>query len=204
MAQFKSGDLVVLKSGGPTMTVDTVNTDIFDDDRITGLLCAWFVGDIMMRVRFDYRAVRLLSAEEAETPSGGGSGKNGGNGTIARPTVARPLAAAEPIAATLPEAFPAARESTGPAGLAGARKTDAPEDRPKIAAEPNAAAPQPEASIAESRSQTSAEYAAVLDTMVVAMNALIDTTEPTPRPSRRPRVKPTVRVPARKASTTTH
>ena len=44
MAVFKSGDLVVLKSGGPTMTVDTVNTDNFDDNKITGILCTWFVG----------------------------------------------------------------------------------------------------------------------------------------------------------------
>ena len=45
MAIIKSGDLVVLKSGGPTMTVDTVNTDIFDDNKITGVLCVWFVGE---------------------------------------------------------------------------------------------------------------------------------------------------------------
>lgn len=64
MLAFKSGDLVVLKSGGPVMTVDTVNTDIFDDDKITGLLCVWFVGDRMERVRFDHRAV-----DKIEPPS---------------------------------------------------------------------------------------------------------------------------------------
>ena len=57
MAIIKSGDLVVLKSGGPTMTVDTVNTDIFDDDKVTGVLCVWFVGDKLERVRFDHRAI---------------------------------------------------------------------------------------------------------------------------------------------------
>jgi uncharacterized protein YodC (DUF2158 family) len=57
MTIFKSGDLVVLKSGGPTMTVDTVNTDIFDDNKMTGILCVWFVGEKLERVRFDHRAV---------------------------------------------------------------------------------------------------------------------------------------------------
>jgi uncharacterized protein YodC (DUF2158 family) len=64
MAVFKSGDLVVLKSGGPTMTVDTVNTDIFDDDRITGILCAWFVGQKIERVRFDPAAIQPAAAHE--------------------------------------------------------------------------------------------------------------------------------------------
>ena len=63
---FKSGDLVVLKSGGPTMTVDTVNTDIFDDDKITGLLCVWFVGEKLERVRFDHRAVEHAQLEKAD------------------------------------------------------------------------------------------------------------------------------------------
>ena len=45
MTVIKSGDLVMLKSGGPTMTVDTVNTDILDDNKITGVLCVWFVGE---------------------------------------------------------------------------------------------------------------------------------------------------------------
>lgn len=57
MTLFKSGDLVMLKSGGPTMTVDTVNTDIFDDSKITGVLCVWFVGEKLERVRFDHRAI---------------------------------------------------------------------------------------------------------------------------------------------------
>ena len=57
MTIIKSGDLVVLKSGGPTMTVDTVNTDIFDDNKITGILCVWFVGEKLERVRFDPRAI---------------------------------------------------------------------------------------------------------------------------------------------------
>src|SRR5437868_13329300 len=61
---FKSGDLVVLKSGGPIMTVDTVNTDIFDDDKITGLLCVWFVGEKLERVRFDHRAVEHGPSEK--------------------------------------------------------------------------------------------------------------------------------------------
>jgi uncharacterized protein YodC (DUF2158 family) len=64
MTVIKSGDLVVLKSGGPTMTVDTVNTDIFDDNKITGVLCVWFVGDKLERVRFDHRAIEPAAAQK--------------------------------------------------------------------------------------------------------------------------------------------
>src|SRR5664279_2783327 len=64
MTVIKSGDLVVLKSGGPTMTVDTVNTDIFDDDKITGVLCVWFVGDKLERVRFDHRAIEPVAVQK--------------------------------------------------------------------------------------------------------------------------------------------
>ena len=39
------------------MTVDTVNTNIFDDDKMTGVLCVWFVGEKLERVRFDHRAI---------------------------------------------------------------------------------------------------------------------------------------------------
>jgi uncharacterized protein YodC (DUF2158 family) len=64
MTVFKSGDLVVLKSGGPTMTVDTVNTDIFDDDKITGILCVWFLGERLQRVRFDPGAIEPAPLEK--------------------------------------------------------------------------------------------------------------------------------------------
>jgi uncharacterized protein YodC (DUF2158 family) len=65
VTQFKSGDLVVLKSGGPAMTVDTVNTDIFDDSKITGVLCVWFVGDKLERVRFDHGAIEPARSKES-------------------------------------------------------------------------------------------------------------------------------------------
>ena len=70
MSAIKSGDLVVLKSGGPTMTVDTVNTDIFDDNKITGLLCVWFVGEKLERVRFDHGAVEPARSQNAEPRKG--------------------------------------------------------------------------------------------------------------------------------------
>jgi len=65
MSAIKSGDLVVLKSGGPTMTVDTVNTDIFDDNKITGLFCVWFVGEKLERMRFDHGAVEPARSQDA-------------------------------------------------------------------------------------------------------------------------------------------
>jgi len=70
MILLKPGDLVVLKSGGPTMTVDAVNTDIFDDNKITGIVCVWFVGEKLERVRFDHRAIEhAQNTRNAEEPS---------------------------------------------------------------------------------------------------------------------------------------
>ena len=71
MTVIKSGDLVVLKSGGPIMTVDTVNTDILDDNKVTGVLCVWFVGEKLERVRFDHRAL-----EPAQSSSAGKKGRS--------------------------------------------------------------------------------------------------------------------------------
>src|SRR4029453_8288604 len=57
MTVFKPGNLVVLKSGGPIMTVDAVNTDIFDDSKVTGVVCVWFLGEELQRVRFEWDAI---------------------------------------------------------------------------------------------------------------------------------------------------
>jgi uncharacterized protein YodC (DUF2158 family) len=76
---FKSGDLVMLKSGGPTMTVDTVNTDIFDDSRITGVLCVWFVGEKLERVRFDHRAIESARLKRS-SPGRKGAGPEEASG----------------------------------------------------------------------------------------------------------------------------
>lgn len=65
MTVIKSGDLVVLKSGGPTMTVDAVNTCIFDDEKITGIVCVWFVGDKLERVRFERDAIEPVRLKKA-------------------------------------------------------------------------------------------------------------------------------------------
>jgi uncharacterized protein YodC (DUF2158 family) len=71
MIALKPGDLVVLKSGGPVMTVDTVNTDVFDDDKITGVLCAWFVGNKLERARFDPGALVAAQLPETQTENVG-------------------------------------------------------------------------------------------------------------------------------------
>jgi uncharacterized protein YodC (DUF2158 family) len=70
MPLFKPGDLVILKSGGPTMTVDAVSKDIFDDDKVTGIVCVWFVGEKLEKVRFDHRAIdHAQNTKSAEEPS---------------------------------------------------------------------------------------------------------------------------------------
>lgn len=67
MTAIKSGDLVMLKSGGPTMTVDSVNTSIFDDNKVTGIVCVWFVEDRLERVRFEPDAIEPVRKQK--TPS---------------------------------------------------------------------------------------------------------------------------------------
>ena len=52
------------------MTVDAVNTSVFDDYKITGIVCVWFVGEKLERVRFDLRALEhVQNSRNAEEPS---------------------------------------------------------------------------------------------------------------------------------------
>ena len=46
------------------MTVDAVNTSIFDDDKITGIVCVWFIGDKLERVRFELDAIEPLRLQK--------------------------------------------------------------------------------------------------------------------------------------------
>ena len=58
MEEFKEGDLVRLKSGGPTMTVKTKGG--FEDD----LICQWFSGSKLQNGYFIPSS--LIKAEETD------------------------------------------------------------------------------------------------------------------------------------------
>jgi uncharacterized protein YodC (DUF2158 family) len=60
MAKFKPGDLVVLKSGGPVMTVDSV-------DHLAGLGvgCVWFAGAKRETAYFKEEAIEPAPAKAA-------------------------------------------------------------------------------------------------------------------------------------------
>jgi uncharacterized protein YodC (DUF2158 family) len=57
---FKVGDLVRLKSGGPTMTVD-------DTDKFGDIECVWFAGKKLERDRFAPGTLELASGDKEES-----------------------------------------------------------------------------------------------------------------------------------------
>lgn len=57
--KFKAGDLVELKSGGPVMTVESINT--FGGNTYA---CSWFAGDKHQENRFAEAALKLAEADE--------------------------------------------------------------------------------------------------------------------------------------------
>ena len=67
-AKFKPGDLVKLKSGGPVMTVSTVDQgdgpDPFRNETETTYFCGWFAGKKLDGATF--RETSLLSATEED------------------------------------------------------------------------------------------------------------------------------------------
>ncbi len=60
MADWKSGNVVMLKSGGPRMTVEELD----EDDEWQ---CVWFVGGKTQRDAFPPRALKAVA--EATTPT---------------------------------------------------------------------------------------------------------------------------------------
>ena len=57
---FKVGDIIVLKSGGPKMTVD-------EADGGNGLWAVWFAGAKRERAHFNTESVALAPVEEPKT-----------------------------------------------------------------------------------------------------------------------------------------
>jgi uncharacterized protein YodC (DUF2158 family) len=62
--QFKPGDLVELKSGGPVMTIEKPNFDIYEVWEGT-YSCSWFAGDKHQHNRFAQAALRPAKADES-------------------------------------------------------------------------------------------------------------------------------------------
>lgn len=67
MAQFKVGDVVQLKSGGPRMTVSEVDSD--------GVTCSWFAGTDNKIGHFPADALEAYTRPRAS--SGGSHGGDG-------------------------------------------------------------------------------------------------------------------------------
>lgn len=62
MAQsFKKGDVVVLKSGGPLMTVHNIGNYTMVEN---GALCIWFEGAKRHEAVFDLEAIKIYSEHD--------------------------------------------------------------------------------------------------------------------------------------------
>ena len=67
---FKKGDVVVLKSGGPKMTVEKYSQDVGwdyskeSDDRV---ICNWFDSDIKLQSReFNQETLKLIKDDQEQ------------------------------------------------------------------------------------------------------------------------------------------
>jgi uncharacterized protein YodC (DUF2158 family) len=59
MSEFKKGDVVELKSGGPKMTIGAVG-NFSPDGPIHGAVCVWFEGKNKHEEVFDIDALRIV------------------------------------------------------------------------------------------------------------------------------------------------
>ena len=61
MANFKPGDVVMLKSGGPYMTVSSVSSGVGITSVSPGdLYCCWFDGSTVQRAVFSPSSVKIM------------------------------------------------------------------------------------------------------------------------------------------------
>ena len=63
MGVFKEGDVVILKSGGPLMTVKSLG-EFATKGLINGVACVWFDGNNLKEAVFNAAAVELYKEEE--------------------------------------------------------------------------------------------------------------------------------------------
>lgn len=64
MSNFQVGDIVEIKSGGPTMTVEKVGRFSRSmNDSYDGVSCVWFDGSKMVRENFAAEALDKVEAE---------------------------------------------------------------------------------------------------------------------------------------------
>jgi len=66
MAEIKQGDIVQLKSGGPKMTVERINTGpTWDDPNDAPVECQWFAGHKLEFGSFPFASLKLVTEEES-------------------------------------------------------------------------------------------------------------------------------------------
>lgn len=58
MAKFSAGDVVQLKSGGPSMTIDS------HDDATDEYVCSWFDKSERMQARFQEPVLKLIEKND--------------------------------------------------------------------------------------------------------------------------------------------
>ena len=61
MSDIKKGDKVILKSGGPIMTIQNIGDYSMSDGIEQGALCVWFDGNKPMEKIFDIEAIEKYS-----------------------------------------------------------------------------------------------------------------------------------------------
>ena len=65
MSELKKGDEVMLKSGGPIMTIQNIGSYTMPHGIENGALCVWFDGNKPMEKVFDVATLEVSSVDES-------------------------------------------------------------------------------------------------------------------------------------------